>query len=95
MSVKLLTEHQLEFLSLKVGCTGSSIHVYSCQNATLLEITFGRSYLCVQAVKAFVRLCICPGLSEPLLLAYELQHVIPSMSHYDMNRLRGACAASF
>ena len=24
MSVKLLTEHHLEFLSLKVGCTGSS-----------------------------------------------------------------------
>ena len=24
MSVKLLTEHQLEFLSLKGGCTGSS-----------------------------------------------------------------------
>ena len=29
MSVKLLTEHNLEFLSLKVGCTGlsESIHV--------------------------------------------------------------------
>ena len=29
MSVKLLTEHHLEFLSLKVGCTGSpeSTHV--------------------------------------------------------------------
>ena len=24
MSVKLLTEHYLEFLSLKIGCTGSS-----------------------------------------------------------------------
>ena len=24
MDVKLLTEHHLEFLSLKVGCTGSS-----------------------------------------------------------------------
>ena len=38
MTVKLLTEHHLEFLSLKVGCTGSSesIHV---KNATLLEIT--------------------------------------------------------
>ena len=24
MSVKLLTEHRLEFVSLKVGCTGSS-----------------------------------------------------------------------
>ena len=33
MTVKLLTEHNLEFVSLKGGCTGS------CQNATLLEIT--------------------------------------------------------
>ena len=31
MNVMLLTEHHLEFLSLKGGCT--------CQNATLLEIT--------------------------------------------------------
>ena len=37
MSVKLLTEHHLEFLSLKGGDTGSS--EYTCQNATLLEIT--------------------------------------------------------
>ena len=36
MSVKLLTDHHLEFLSLKGGSTGSS---ESCQNATLLEIT--------------------------------------------------------
>ena len=34
-SVKLLTEHHLEFLSLKGGCTG-----YTCQNATLLEIAY-------------------------------------------------------
>ena len=33
MIVKLLTEHHLEFLSLKGGCIGSS------ENATLLEIT--------------------------------------------------------
>ena len=33
MIVKLLTEHHLEFLSLKGGCRGSS------ENATLLEIT--------------------------------------------------------
>ena len=32
MSVKLLTEHHLEFLSLKGGCTGLS-------EATMLEIT--------------------------------------------------------
>ena len=36
ISVKLLTEHHLEFLSFKGGCTGLS---ESTQNATLLEIT--------------------------------------------------------
>ena len=40
MNVKLLTEYHLEFLSLGGGCTGSS-----CQNATLLEITFHCSYI--------------------------------------------------
>ena len=39
MCVMLLIEHDLEFISFTVGCTGSSIKVYSCQNATLLEIT--------------------------------------------------------
>ena len=39
MSVKLLTEHHLEFLSLKVGWTGSSESTLSCQNTTLLEVT--------------------------------------------------------
>ena len=34
MIVKLLTVHHLEFLSLKGGC-----RAYTCQNATLLEIT--------------------------------------------------------
>ena len=33
MSVKLLTEHHLEFLTLKRGCRGSS------ESATLLEIS--------------------------------------------------------
>ena len=37
MIVQLLTEHHLVFLSLKRGCGGSSD--YTCQNATLLEIT--------------------------------------------------------
>ena len=36
MNVKLLTEHYLEFISLKGGCT--------CQNAILLEITCFSSY---------------------------------------------------
>ena len=37
MSVKLLTEHHLEFLSLTGGCTGSSESTL-VKNATLLEI---------------------------------------------------------
>ena len=36
MTVKLLTENHLEFLSYKGGCTGWS--EYTCQKATLLEI---------------------------------------------------------
>ena len=38
MSVQLLTEHHLEVLSLKGGCT-RLVSVYTCQYATLLEIT--------------------------------------------------------
>ena len=38
MSVRLPTEHHLEFQSSKGGCTSSSI-VYICQNTTMLEIT--------------------------------------------------------
>ena len=34
MIVKLLTEHHLEFLTLKGGC-----RVYTCQNVKLLEIS--------------------------------------------------------
>ena len=43
MIVKLLTEHHLEFLSLKGGCTGrsESIHV---KMHTLFEITCSGSY---------------------------------------------------
>ena len=43
MSVKLLTEHHLEFLSLKGGCTGSSESTL-VKNATLLEITCHGSF---------------------------------------------------
>ena len=40
MSVKLLTEHYVVFLSLQGGCTGSS----ESTNATLLEITCSGSF---------------------------------------------------
>ena len=38
MSVKLLTEHHLEFLSLKRRLQ-RLVRVYTCQNAKLLEIS--------------------------------------------------------
>ena len=38
MIAKLLTEHNLKFLSLKGGCRGS-VRVYTCQNVKLLEIS--------------------------------------------------------
>ena len=43
MSAKLLSELNLEFLSLIGGYTGSSESTH-CQNATLLEITCHGSY---------------------------------------------------
>ena len=42
MSVKLLTEHHLEFPRLKGGCTCASES--KCQNATMLEISCTGSY---------------------------------------------------
>ena len=50
MSVKLLTEHHLEILSLKGGCRGSSESTHVCQNATLLEITCHGSYLVLSII---------------------------------------------
>ena len=44
MIVKLLTEHHLEFLSLKGGCTGSSEST-DVKNATLFEISCQGSFL--------------------------------------------------
>ena len=45
MTVKLLTEQNLESLSLTGGCTGSSKST-QCQNATLMEITCRGSIIC-------------------------------------------------
>ena len=59
MSVKLLTEHYLEFLSLKGSCTGSSES--TLQNATLLEISCRGSgnFICSHLMDAqYEVLCI-------------------------------------
>ena len=60
MIVKLLTEHHLEFLSLKEGCTGSSESTHACQNVTVLEITCHSSYN--YSVTVFPHHIQCPGL---------------------------------
>ena len=44
MTGKLLTEHHLEVLRLKGGHTGLSESKFTCQNATLLEITCRGSF---------------------------------------------------
>ena len=49
MIVKLLTEHHLEFLSLKGGFP-RLVRVYICQNDTLLEISCIGSFLYDQKV---------------------------------------------
>ena len=54
MKIKLLTEHHLEFLSLKVGFTGS------------YESTFVKIPHCW---KSHVKAHICPDTSKPSLLA--------------------------
>ena len=53
MTVKLLTEHHWEFLSLKGGCTGSS-ESYNCQNATLLEMLCHNSYIIYKVFSQYV-----------------------------------------
>ena len=51
MSVKLLTEHNLELLSLKGGCTGSS-------ESTLVKMTHCRkSHVMAQLLKVFPFSC--------------------------------------
>ena len=60
LTVKLLTEHNLKILSLKRGCTGSSesgVRVYTCQNATLLEITCQGSFNPVYVAFLFTKRC--------------------------------------
>ena len=44
MSVELLTEHNLEFLSLKGGCIGLSDSSLHSSISTLLEITCHGSF---------------------------------------------------
>ena len=71
MSVKLLTEHHLEFLSLKGACAGSS-ESYACQNATLMKITCHGSVLLGIHVILLVLSCIGSYIRE--LLIFQQNH---------------------
>ena len=57
MSGKLLTEHQLEFLRLKGGCTGSS-------ESTLVKIP--------HCWKSHVPAHMCLGMREPVISVSEI-----------------------
>ena len=57
----LLTEHRLEFLYFKRGCTGSSesilVKMPHCWKSHI-AVQLAKSIMCVQTAKA---LCGCPG----------------------------------
>ena len=56
MSVKLLTEHHLEFLTLKRGCTGSS-------ESTLVKIPHcSKLHVVAQFCYAFFNNLLIPGM---------------------------------
>ena len=57
MTVKLPTEHHLEFLSLKRGLT-VLIWVYTCENATLLENTCSGLYKAWSGSKLFAEITV-------------------------------------
>ena len=61
MIFKLLTEHHLEFLSLKEGCKCSSESTQSCQNVTLLEITCHGSFYREQIGDLEVTVTVTPN----------------------------------
>ena len=95
MSVKLLTVHNLEFLSFKVGCTGLSestfVKIPHCWKSRVpgvatsliiwlsLSFTFELSLLCILLLQTF---------SQGYM-------GFPIMWHFDINRLRRARAAAF
>ena len=61
MSVKLLTEQHLEFLSLKADCTGSS-------ESTLVKMThFWKSHVAAQKFYNFGQRRVKPALTSPVL----------------------------
>ena len=70
MTVKLLTEHNFEFLSLKGDYTGSSEStLVKCHIVGKSHVTAHMSHF-FMCEEFLMRLRICTGSSEPLLLTY-------------------------
>ena len=80
MTAKLLTEHHLEFLSLKRVCTGSS-ESYTCQNATLLEITCHGSKLWSIILDFYNHVINCTY-SDSMISFLNLIDPYPSQFHF-------------
>ena len=79
MTVKLLSEQHLEFLSLQGGCTGSSEST-SCQNATLLEISC-RGSLIMLRCKAYSVHCLFPVFTNKKLTLVD-QSLCVTRGHF-------------
>ena len=81
MSVKLLTEHHLEFLSFTGGCTGSS-------ESTLVKMPHcWKSHVTAQFVIISRLPLICTG----LLLVFGIHHIhdeIDPSFHYGIDQVR-------
>ena len=77
MTVKLLTEHHLEFLSLKGGCTGLS-------ESTLVKMPHcWESYVAAQMYLLFCELLV------KMLIALEPLHIAQPLVCKAMTRLLG------
>ena len=75
MTVTLLTEHHLVFLSLKGGCTGLS-------ESTLVKMPHcWKSHVTAQL---FVLILIFVTIAGNIFFIYEPGHVIPTMWHFDL-----------
>ena len=73
MIVKLLTEHNLEFLSLKGGCTGSSestlVKVSNCwKSHAVAQLIF--KYRLISALELLVSF-ITPHLNMPMIYNFK------------------------
>ena len=100
MSVKLLTEHHLELLSLKGGFTGPSeytlVKMSHCWNS---YVTAQMRFLQINRTTLLKQLKGCTKISDSQAATKIGIHLsrgtcFPAMWHFDKYRLRRACAAS-